>query len=281
MTAQAAVEPTPPRFMPAGWVVLLVPVAIGFLLGWLGTEPLSTMPKHLAIAGGIMIALIGWLASDLGSRLVARWARPRGWPLWLVLATGVIVSGPVAVPATYAGYELFVSLGYPVRGIQALKTYTLMHALEGLVGPVIFWTGANLALQRLGLPRYGYLPHSRISQAPAAGEQALLRLMAPRVRGRILAVQAEQHYIRIYTERGNDLIHYRFIDAILALRERRGAQVHRSWWVSLDAVMPGQRDPSRLLLINGISVPAGRTYLREARQAGFWSDGARHGDHSS
>jgi hypothetical protein len=262
----------PLRSTPVPGLVLVVPVAIGFLLGWLGTDPLSSMPKHLAIAGGILIALIGWVASDLGSRLVAHWARPRGWPLWLVLVAGVIVSGPLAVPATYAGYEVFVALGYPVRGLETLQSYTLLHALEGVVGPVVFWTGANLALYRLGIARYGYSPRAAASRAPAAGEQALLRLIDPRLRGRILAVQAEQHYIRIYTERGNDLVHHRFSDAIAALSERRGSQVHRSWWVSADAVEPHQQDPTRLLLVNGVSVPVGRTYLREARQAGFWSD---------
>src|SRR4051794_29307167 len=58
-----------------------------------------------------------------------------------------------------------------------------------------------------------------------------------RLRGaRLLAVEAEDHYLRFHTDRGSDLLLMRLADAIAEL-EGLGTQTHRSWWVARDAVV--------------------------------------------
>lgn len=53
----------------------------------------------------------------------------------------------------------------------------------------------------------------------------------------ILAITAEEHYIRVHSDRGTDLVRGRFSEALAELAgEARGMQVHRSWWLRLDAV---------------------------------------------
>ena len=58
-----------------------------------------------------------------------------------------------------------------------------------------------------------------------------------RLRGAtIRAVQAEDHYLRLHTDRGSDLILMRLSDAVSELEGLEGARTHRSWWVAREAV---------------------------------------------
>lgn len=246
-----------------------IPIGVGFLLGWLGADPLASLPKIAAVAAGILTAIVGWLSADLGTRLVAPWGRRRGWPLWLVLAIGVVASGPLAVPATFAVREIFTQLGFMHEGISGLAHYTPQRAVEGVVGPLLLWTSLNLALFRLGVTRFGYRPEDPGEPPAREAADALLRLVRPQLRGPLIAVQAEQHYVRIFTARGSDLVLHRFGDAVRLLDGVPGTQVHRSWWVAKAAVDGVQPDPSRLRLTNGLLVPVGRTYALEARRAGL------------
>ncbi len=90
----------------------------------------------------------------------------------------------------------------------------------------------------------------------------LRRLDRP-LAGPLLAVQAQEHYIRIVGEGSAPILLYRFSDALEQLRALPGLQVHRSWWVALDAVAGIERDNGRLSLrlVNGERVPVSRRYV--------------------
>ncbi len=89
-------------------------------------------------------------------------------------------------------------------------------------------------------------------------------------RGKVLALASEQHYLRVYTERGEALILYRLKDAIRELGEA-GLQVHRSYWVAFGAVqaVAGNTTSPRLALVNGLEVPISRSYRNQVEMAGF------------
>lgn len=88
----------------------------------------------------------------------------------------------------------------------------------------------------------------------------------------LLCLQAEDHYVRVHTALGDDLILHRFSDAVEELDGLRGLRVHRSWWIAEDAVQDVVRRDRKtwLLLRNGLEVPVSRTYLPAVREAG-WS----------
>jgi hypothetical protein len=50
--------------------------------------------------------------------------------------------------------------------------------------------------------------------------------------GEIWALEAEEHYTKIHTSKGNTLLLMRFSDAITEMDPQPGLQVHRSFWVS-------------------------------------------------
>lgn len=92
--------------------------------------------------------------------------------------------------------------------------------------------------------------------------------LAPRLaRARLIAVQAEDHYLRVHTEAGSDLILMRLADALNALKDSDGLRVHRSWWVARSAVQTVQWKKGRgaLVLEGDLSVPVSETFAPAVR----------------
>ncbi|MBP9755381.1 MAG: LytTR family transcriptional regulator DNA-binding domain-containing protein, partial [Phenylobacterium sp.] len=109
--------------------------------------------------------------------------------------------------------------------------------------------------------------------APAAPAPVkFLERLPLKLRGaEIWAVEAEDHYLRLHTSKGQDLILMRLADAVAELEGIEGAQVHRSWWVARDAVADARRGDGRatLTLKDGSEVPVSRTYAKLIRDAGW------------
>lgn len=87
----------------------------------------------------------------------------------------------------------------------------------------------------------------------------------------IYAVSAEDHYLRLHTSKGADLILMRLSDAIAELEGLEGAQTHRSWWVARDAVESTRRDGDKFVLVlkGGVEAPISRPNVRALREAGW------------
>ncbi|MDB5460698.1 MAG: DNA-binding response regulator, partial [Caulobacteraceae bacterium] len=90
--------------------------------------------------------------------------------------------------------------------------------------------------------------------------------------GELYAVQAEDHYLRLHTSRGTDLILLRLADAVAELEGIEGAQTHRSWWVAKAAVTDVRRADGRatLTLRNGVEAPVSRSYTGALRDGGWF-----------
>ncbi|MDB5719771.1 MAG: hypothetical protein JWP15_389, partial [Alphaproteobacteria bacterium] len=108
--------------------------------------------------------------------------------------------------------------------------------------------------------------------AAPAGPRLLDRLPA-RLRGAELhALQAEDHYLRVHTSAGSDLILLRMADALGELDGVAGARTHRSWWVARSAIDSVRRGNGRaeLTLKGDIVAPVSRSYLPALQQAGWF-----------
>ena len=89
--------------------------------------------------------------------------------------------------------------------------------------------------------------------------------------GQVIALQAEEHYVRVHAVDRNVLIYGRFSDAVSEMPKALGLRVHRSWWVADNAVAQARRGERRyrLELVNGTSVPVSDRYLPDARRRGL------------
>ena len=141
--------------------------------------------------------------------------------------------------------------------------------LPGYGPPVLIITLAMVALTVL-LQR---TPAQTHAAAPGAPAPAFLERLPAKLRGgELYAVEAEDHYLRLHTSRGQDLILMRLADALSELEGMEGAQVHRSWWVARAAVVEAERGAGRasLTLKSGAVAPVSRTYARALREAGWY-----------
>ena len=174
------------------------------------------------------------------------------WPLWLQ-ATVAALAG--AVPTTFevAYVEGLLRVGGVLTPRSLVETYGSVAVVA-----VGFFTPLSLLLNLRARP------------APV-GDVGFTKALPPELGTSVIALAAEDHYLRVHTERGESrLIHHRFSDAVRELGDA-GVQVHRSWWVAKDAVERVERDGDRhvLILRGGVRAPVSRTFGLAARQAGL------------
>ena len=114
------------------------------------------------------------------------------------------------------------------------------------------------------------------AEPPLADPSALPALLAEKLphrlrAGRLLAIEAEDHYLRVHTDLGSDLVLMRMADACALLDDATGARVHRSWWVARDAVQAVRQQSGRmeLALPGDISAPVSRSMQPVLRRQGW------------
>lgn len=98
------------------------------------------------------------------------------------------------------------------------------------------------------------------------------RLSAKRRAAALIAVEAEDHYLRVHTDAGDELITARFGDALSELAGVKGFQTHRSWWVAADAIdeVTWLRGRGEAKLKCGLKVPISRSNAGPLKAAGWF-----------
>lgn len=108
-------------------------------------------------------------------------------------------------------------------------------------------------------------------QVPQAEARFRTHLSARRRGSALLAIEAHDHYVRVHTEDGTELVALRFADALDELADVAGFQVHRSWWIAASAIQSArwQRSSGTILLKNGTTAPVSRSGAPLLRAAGW------------
>lgn len=237
---------------------LAIAVAGGGLLALSGAFGTGEAPLPLRLAYWISLLLIGGLWGHLSSRLIERVMDFEQRPWLGVAILTVVVAGPLSV------------IVWCLTGLFFFGRPTPPWGLDHMIGPVVLITAVVSAVNV-------FVGHARPVQTHAAtvpsGPAPLLARLPHRLRGATLwAVQAEDHYLRLHTDRGADLILMRLSDALVELEGLEGARTHRSWWVARDAVRDVARGDGRatLTLEGGLKAPVSRRYAAALRAAGWY-----------
>jgi DNA-binding LytR/AlgR family response regulator len=88
----------------------------------------------------------------------------------------------------------------------------------------------------------------------------------------LIAVEADDHYLRVHTDAGSELVTARMSDAMNELAAAHGFRVHRSWWVAADAVEAVQwrKGVGEVRLVGGLVTPVSRSYGPALKAAGWF-----------
>ena len=110
---------------------------------------------------------------------------------------------------------------------------------------------------------------ARASQAAPASAKPVQ--LAPQLLAQTLCLEMEDHYIRVHTAAGSELVLLPMRQAIEQLSKVDGPRVHRSWWVSRAAVRTIGRNGRAMVLelSNGLKVPVARNNVTSLRAAGW------------
>jgi hypothetical protein len=180
------------------------------------------------------------------------------WPLALRILTGAAL---IAVPVTLSLYAFSAVIGSPMKASFLLVQYGYVLAVC-LIMVVI-----GYAVGRACKAPSGSLELTE----PDAARAFLSRLPLKFRQAELHAVSSEDHYLRVHTSLGEELILMRLADAVRELDGSGGLQVHRSWWVAKAAVRDVKRQGGRVSLVlpSGTEAPVSRTFTAEVKAAGL------------
>ena len=274
------------RFVLPAAFYLGVPAFTALLFGLNHSGLARLLPIEAAVPYWLGLTLPLWLLLDLCTRAARRLLSPWTSRAWVAAAAGAVAGTIVFSP--YVGAYVRLVAGF-VPDAKLYVVNTPLRAGANLTqwiafsGVPLYWLLVLAIFSRLfDFPDYagvfgkGHAATVAPARAPAAdlAERAappFMALVPPRSAGRILALQAEDHYVRVHTERGSALIRYRFSEAVAEMRGVPGVQVHRSYWVAtseIEAVAPSGKGVS-VRLKNGLCGPVSRSNLGVLRAEGL------------
>ncbi|WP_299862564.1 LytTR family DNA-binding domain-containing protein [uncultured Hoeflea sp.] len=236
------------------WLTLVTAGLVIGLTGPFGTY--DTLPVVVRIGYWLAVVCLTYWLGYLVSFAVASLAEDRGMDPRLSLAIGALVAA-LPVTAGLAGLHMLV-LDVPfwadakrLLPYVAIITLTLAALSEGLAN-----SGAHPATL------------TKAKLAGAAPDSAWLDELPAHLGRELILLQAQDHYVRARTDRGETLIRTTLQDAARDLGDY-GVRVHRSWWVARHAIR-GFRYRAGMpvvVLHDGLELPVGRSYRRALRQA--------------
>jgi len=227
-------------------------LVLGAVLGWMG--PFGTygqLPGWRRFVYWIIAAPSVGMCARVAMLMVAG-GRAGSWPVPARIAAGAALAG---FPGSFIVLLLYGSLTglFDFDALILLQIYATVSVVIGLI------TYPLILLGRSSPP------------AEAEPDSPFLRRIPAKLGTELLWLSAEDHYIRVTTPLGSDLILCRLSDAIAELGAEAGQRVHRSHWVARGAVKAAERRDGKTLLrlTNGDGVPVSQSYVPALKAAGW------------
>jgi hypothetical protein len=229
--------------------------AVGLVLGLLGPYRTLDVPP--------LLRTVYWLLATLGSGAVGilfdAVLGPRIRGFWLRVAVVALAMTPPVTLYVYALNALLLDL--PRR----------WWLLPELGWQVLVVASALMALRALAWRRVVETKTVVVPPLPEAEREFRLRLSAKRRTAKLIALEAEDHYVRVHTDSGSELVAMRFAEAMAELALAHGYQLHRSWWAAADAIeaVKWNRGSGEARLTGGLVAPVSRGCATALKEAGW------------
>lgn len=173
----------------------------------------------------------------------------------IVIVAMTLLFSPVLQQWTLAAFPGSIQ-SPPTFWAFAGSVFVVTFALSGLVNGVRFFMGVT--------------ENEDVTSPPVR----LVKRLPAGFNGTILGLSAENHLVVVMTTAGMFRLRMRLSDAIEEVEGLPGFPVHRSHWVTREAMTALQRNGSRVMLRlrNGADVPVSRTYLPALEALGLPED---------
>jgi hypothetical protein len=234
-------------------------IAAGLFLGALGPFGTAALPPQKAFAYWLLCIVGGGVIGIAIDETVGRMAGP----FWPRLAASSLLMTPLVTLWVLAVGRLLAGAPLSFRVYVSLLWQVLMISV------------ALMALRALAWRRPRTVVETRVVVTPPVPEAEAAfraRLSARRRMARLIAVEAHDHYLRVHTDAGAELVTMRFSDALDELSGAHGLRTHRSWWVAAEAIeaVRWRRGLGEATLTGGVTAPISRTYAAAVKEAGWF-----------
>ena len=239
---------------PLPLTLMAVAAVVLSLMGAFGTsETLRTGPR---LAYWTLIVLttypVGYLCSELF------WTRLRD-------------RAPVAVIITLSALATAVGVTLTVIAINAVLFDNWLEDEGTLVGLATVFVIAALVSAAMHLIQVQIARQQAALSPDTSRAPPLLERLPLAKRGALVALSVEDHYVRVRTDKGDEMLLMRLSDAMRETAPTPGLQVHRSHWVATDQVAAVARRGDRAILTmrHGGDIPASRSHIQALKDAGL------------
>ena len=231
-------------------------VGLAALFTWFGVYDFSAPPG---------LRFVMWLVTMSVGGVSAIWIIPavfeRRFAQQNVIVRVALSAGLIALPVTASLIAFFLLLGARVSPAALPMQYLYVYAVC-----VVMVTGGVVVSRAQAAA-----PLLESAEAQDVVARFMQRLPVKCRTAELWAVSSEDHYLRVHTSLGEELILMRLADAMRDLGGTDGLQTHRSWWVARDGVADTRREGGKLFLVlkSGKAAPVSRTYASAVKQAGL------------
>lgn len=242
------------------WLGALTALGLGAVFAFLGVYDSDQLPFYMRFVFWTSTMVTGIGATSLAGPWVFNHLLPgRNLVLQLALVAAVI-SLPVWV--VILGFTASLTGHWPFNDVP-------MQFLRIFAVSFIVVSGGYAGLKMLGLIGAETNPENPAGASPVPS--FLERLPAKYHGAALYAVSSEDHYLRIHTDRGEEMILMRLSDAMRELEGADGLQTHRSWWVAREGVDHVARDngKQKIVLKSGGAAPVSRSFASAVKDANF------------
>ena len=251
---------------------LAIMTVIGLFLAIIGPFGTIAQPLPVRLLSWLAFAYIGYICYRPLSPAVDWAERVLQLPRLGLWVAGVVVA---TLPMTVA-VQMIGNLDAPLRwpGMDiALTSYFYVLVVGGAVTLLfnILAAWRETKVQAAPAPANSAPVATKPQPQPSAPANPLLEQLPPSLGSDIIALEMEDHYVRVHTALGSEMVLMRLRDAIAHVSGIDGRQVHRSWWVARLAIEDVRRDGRnvRLVLAGGLEAPVARAQVGELREAGW------------
>ncbi|MHA7819606.1 MAG: LytTR family DNA-binding domain-containing protein [Erythrobacter sp.] len=269
-----------------------LPAMIGLILGGNQLRAGSFLPWGLSVLYWLALVLLTWLLFAGATRATGRILVPWDTPPWVAWIVGAVFGSLLARPLIYIVADTFEPFMYradlrTMRPVEFSIDF-LFYYLANWLAIIVLWVGACALREwlqnhlRWDQEQFGLASDcddevdNEAAAAAAENLAAFMRKLPNRIGREVIAMQSEDHYVRVHTTGGNALVLSTISDAASELQRGgvAGQRVHRSWWVAQDAVKGARQDGRKffLKLRSGLEVPVSQTYREVVRLTGLAPD---------
>jgi hypothetical protein len=269
-------HPAPATPHPARQIVidLAVMTVIGIVLALLGPFGSFEAPFATRLIYWLGLSWTGYACYRPIGGLISRFGPVLDLPDWSLWLIACLVA---TVPMTVMVW-LVSSLPPPLEVPSLsgwIQYYGYVLAIGGMVTMFFYMVQSRPGTEPCAAPAQPVAPVQAEPVAPpvsaAPASPRLLQRLPPGLGTDLVALEMEDHYLRVHTRLGSDLILLRMRDAVSELDGLDGVQVHRSWWVARAAVEQVERDGRNVVLrlVGGLSAPVARNQVPVLKAAGW------------